>query len=500
MTRSAGTVFLAVPHGFAARYLLHTDIYRTLHDAGARIVILSPSHDDPSMAAEFAGDRVTLEPLRDHLGRAERSKTHFVVSHVRAYALAGRSGAFRNKYDSFRGRYRAKNAWLAGAIHAGVHVAWRSRAARRALLRLEGARYAPPVHGDLFERHRPDLVVTTSTGYLKEDGILLREAAARGIPSVAVVLGWDNPTSKGYRGAEPGHVVAWSERMAEQVAEYQDFPRRRIVVGGVAHFDPYVRPDGLMSREELFAALGLDPERRLILYATSSPGAWAHNATVAETIATAIADGSLGVDAQQVVRVHPNFFRARTAAPMEPFERLAAAHPHVHVDVPGVQAGAMRVRLDRDDALRLGALIKHADVLVNLFSTTTVEGCLLDTPVVQVHQQAYDTEPDERFASGRRETWDRYIHMRRVVERGAARTARSPEELVAHLRAYLADPSLDRPARLEAARVECGPTDGHAGERIGAFLLGRMGAPAVSGAPLPASPPPAAGAAVRSAS
>lgn len=497
MTGDAGTVFLAVPHGFAARYLLHTDIFRTLHDAGARIVILSPSHDDPSMAAEFAGDRVALEPLRDRLGgRTERSRTHFLVSHVRAYALAGRSGAFRNKYDSFRSRYRTKNALLGGAVHAGLHVAWRSRAVRRGVLRLETARYSPPVHGDLFERHRPDLVVTSSVGFLREDGILLREARSRGIPSVAVVMGWDNPTSKGYRGADPGHIVVWSDRMAEQVADYQDFPRERIVVGGVAHFDPYVRPDGLMSREELFAGLGLDPGRRLILYATSSPGAWAHNATVAETIASAISDGALGVPAQQVVRVHPNFFRTRTAAPMEPFERLVAEHPHVHVDVPGVRAGAMRVRMDRDDAGRLGALIKHADVLVNLFSTTTVEACLLDTPVVQVHQHAY-SPPDERFASGRRETWDRYIHMRRVVARGAARTARSPEELVAHLRAYLADPSLDRAARQEAGRVECGPTDGHAGERIGAFLLERMGAPGRAGVAVP-SPVGAAGA-VRSA-
>jgi hypothetical protein len=105
-----------------------------------------------------------------------------------------------------------------------------------------------------------------------------------------------------------------------------------------------------------------------------------------------------------------------------------------------------------------------------MFSTTTVEACLVDTPVVQVTQHAYDP-PDERFTSGRRQVWPEYIHMRRVVEIGAARTAASPQELVEHAAAYLADPSLDRAARADAARVECGPTDGHAGERLATLLL-----------------------------
>jgi len=463
----APTVMLAVTHGFAARYLLQTDVLPALRRAGATVVVLAPNAEDPSMLQEYPG--VQFEPLRSGLGRAQRSSLHFFLSHVRMFALAGRSGAFLNRWERFEARYRDKNPWMIRAIHASLRVAWRSRAVRRGLVRLESRRYAPLVNAEAFERWRPDVVATASVGYVQEDALVLREARRRGVPSAGIVMGWDNPTSKGYRGADPDRIVAWSERMAGLVADLQDFPRERIDVVGVAHFDRYVRPDALPSREALCALLGLDPSRPLIVYATSSPGAWTRNVDVAETLVAAIDDGRLA-DAQLVVRVHPNFFRADTPASLEPFERLVAARSDVRVDRPGIVAGDMRIRLDDDDATRLGALVARADVLVNMFSTTTVEACLCDTPVVQVTQHAYDP-PDERFTSGRRQTWPQYIHMRRVVEIGAARTAESPEQLVSLAATYLADPALDREARIDAARVECGPTDGHAGERLAERLL-----------------------------
>jgi hypothetical protein len=464
---STPTVLLAVTHGFAARYLLQTDVLAALQRAGATVVVLAPNAEDASMASDYPS--VRLEPLRSGLGRAERSSLWFFLSHVRMFALAGRSGAFLNRWEGFEARYRTKNPWMTRAIRAGLRVAWRSRAARRALVRLESRLYAPLVNADAFERWRPDVVATASVGYVAEDALVLREARRRGVPCAGIVMGWDNPTSKGYRGADPDRIVVWSDRMADLVSELQDFPRPRIDVAGVAHFDRYVRPGALPARKALCAQLGLDPARPLILYATSSPGAWTRNVDVAETLVTAIDDGRLA-GGQLVVRVHPNYFRADTPASLGPFERLAANRADVRLDRPGIVAGGMRIRLDNDDATRLGALIAHADVLVNMFSTTTVEACLCDTPVVQVSQHAYDA-PDERFTSGRRQAWPQYIHMRRVVEIGAARTAESPDQLVSLVAAYLANPALDRAARADAARVECGPTDGHAGERLAGYLL-----------------------------
>jgi hypothetical protein len=288
------------------------------------------------------------------------------------------------------------------------------------------------------------------------------------------VLSWDNPTTKRYRGAMPDRVLAWSERMAGQLVQFQDIPRRSIAITGVPQFDGYARPEALVNWEELCRQTGLDPERRLILFATSSPGAFAHNGLVAETLAGAIEDGSFG-NAQLVVRLHPIHFRTDHAGVPPELQALAERDPHVHLDLPQVLSNRLRCDLPADDGPRLAALLRHCAVLVNVFSTTTLEAFLLDRPVVMV---APESAVDPGAGAGEREaareatgSWDEYAHMREVVERGSARIARSMPQLVNLVRRYMEQPELDRELRIATGRAECGSVDGQAGKRVARELL-----------------------------
>src|SRR5690606_25036713 len=57
-------------------------------------------------------------------------------------------------------------------------------------------------------------------------------------------------------------------------------------------------------------------------------------------------------------------------------------------------------------------------------------------------------------------------HYRPVMELGAARIARSPEALAAHISAYLADPSLDRAGRRRLVELQVMSPLAGASERI----------------------------------
>jgi hypothetical protein len=313
-------------------------------------------------------------------------------------------------------------------------------------------------------------VVTTSPGWFLPDAIVLREARARGIPAATAVLSWDNPSSKGYRGGSPDRMVVWSDEMARQTAEYHDYPRERIVVGGVPHFDHYIRAGDLLSREELFARLGLDPARRLVVFATSLPRTFERSLDVAEELARAIDQDELGFPAQLVVRLHPMNFKGGERSELAGYERLSSRHGHVHLDVPEIVSQRLVCDLSADDGVRLGSLIKHCDVLVNVFSTTTLEAFLADRPVVLVSSRI-----DE--GSDRRD-FQEYAHVRSVMDSGAARVAGSLSEVTEHVRRYLADPSLDRARRVEVAARELGPADGRSGARTGRYLLELLGATA----------------------
>ena len=207
-----------------------------------------------------------------------------------------------------------------------------------------------------------------------------------------MVLSWDNPTSKGFRGAEPDLTIVWSDEMARQVAEHHDYPRDRIVAG-VPHFDDYVRHGALRTREEL----GLDADRRLILFATGAPATFGANVAVAEALAKAVASDALGFPSQLIVRSPPLNFRPGHKAPVDEYERLAATYGHTRLDIPDIRSESLTVDMADSDRLRLGALIKNCDVLVNVFSTTTLEAFLVDRPVVLVSS---DVDTDRPTADG----------------------------------------------------------------------------------------------------
>jgi hypothetical protein len=463
------TLFMVVHQGFVARYLLRTDILDSLSAAGARVVVLAPNHDEPYLEAELGAAGVRLEPLRADISEVA-SRLWLLLYHLRSYTL-GRvadTAALREKYGGARQQQRSRNRAAAWVIHAALQVLWRSRMARRALLGLESLLYSPRLHRDLFERYRPDLVVTTSPGWFVSDALVLREARREGVPTAVSVLSWDNPTSKGYRGAFPDRMIAWSERMADQIARHHDYPRDRIEACGVPHFDAYRREGELWSREELCSRLGLDPARRLIVFAASAPGQHSHNLEVAGALARAVADESLGLPAQLVVRLHPIYLRPDHMTPLDGFRELSERNPHVTLDVPEVVSDRLRCDLPRSDGLRLGSLLKNCDVLVNVFSTTTLEAFLLDRPVVLVNPV------------GR--AFGEYAHIRPVAQAGAALVAESPAQIAEHIRTYLRQPSLHSEARRRLALEECGPSDGHAGERIAERLLEQMGMVVPAGA------------------
>jgi CDP-Glycerol:Poly(glycerophosphate) glycerophosphotransferase len=465
-------VFLVVHMGFAARYLLRTDIFSTLKAAGLRIVILTPNPDEPYMVEEFADDNVLLERLGvdwTDFSLVLRSRVWSLLFYLRKFTLANghRSEALRDKYKSFETVVRGHSRIIAACFRIALGALSRSRTLRRIVLGVETRLFSPKVHADLFERYDPGLVVATSPGWFLPDAIVLREAEARGIPTSTVVLSWDNPTSKGYRGADPDQTIVWSDEMARQVAEHHDYPRERIVVAGVAHFDDYVQYGALPARHELSEQLGLDPRRRLILFATSSPGIFASNAAVAEALAEAVASNAFGVSCELIVRLHPINFRPDHMTPLDEFKRLADTYEHTHLDIPEIKSERLRVDMAGSDRVRLGSLIMNCDVLVNVFSTTTLEAFLVDRPVVLVTS---DLDAEVAGTETQRE-FDDYEHVRSVMAERAARVARSLPELMDHVRAYLADPSLDRDGRSRVAVRELGPTDGFAGRRVGESLL-----------------------------
>lgn len=423
-----------------------------------------------------------FEPLRrPRSDRGVRWPTAVAIARLlRANALDGRaSPLFAIKYASVRESLR--HDWprrIAVPVDLATrHLLWRCRAMRRIALGADLRLSDHRAHDDLFDRYQPDLVVAGSIGYYRPDEVVLQEAAKRGIPTVGVIHGWDNPTTKGYKAVEPDLVVAWSERMKGEIVRFHDVDRDHVAVGGVPHWDHYMAEGGLPGREQLFERLGLDPARRIVVFATFVPFTYDFpNAELSKALAAAAAGGELGDDIQLVIRLHPNFMRPAALEARRAIEAVAEPYEHVHVHVPETISESLD-HPSPEDARVLGGLIRHSDVLVNVFSTTTLEACLVDRPVVMAGPTAHLRDVDQCVATSAMARVEEFHHLRSVVDSGAARIAHDRDELVGHVRRYLDAASLDREARQRLAREICGPTDGSAGRRVGTLLAEQLASP-----------------------
>jgi hypothetical protein len=462
------TIVLLLSSGWGVRTFLQTDVLPELRRRARVVLFAAPDLVAP--LRERLGDDVPVESLHPFDPKAG------------AYGRAYR----RRNHHFFRlsstGTRRIKQAELYRTLHGLKRLAFdlreldarlfarRDRLAammereRRLLLRdyPHAADYERRLRG-----HGADLVVSTLP-HAHEEAPPAIVARHLGIPVGAWINSWDNLTSKPAYFTAYDHYFVWSEQLrSELLRYYPEAAAGTVDITGVPHFDWYRREPMLMSREELFAAYGFDPRRPLVLYGTATPHLAPAEHLVVQRLARDLAETAEALGSPQLlVRLHPGDGGGR-------FEDWSPG-PSAVLRIPGERG---RGRLGGycptlEENRELVSSIHHADVVVNLASTLTLDAALCDRPVVNV---AFDLSPQgppsQRAAD---KYYTHYDHYRTVVETGAVQLARSPQELLAQVAAYLRDPGLDREGRRRVADLWCGPRDGDAGRRLAAALLSRI--------------------------
>ncbi len=457
------TIFLSVPAGHNVANLLRGVVLsQLLSREDLRVVILSPFSIDPRFTSEFAHPRVAFEVLHAHRPRTlER-----VVDSILSERFLLETGLTAPRLQ--RDRARLTDGWRGRrALVALKSAVSRLPVSRWSWFRAAEACVPRDLYAPLFERCRPALVVTATAGFLLAEIPLIATARARGVPMMGADLGWDNLSSKYRPIRRVDYLTVWNEAMRDEAVRYHGFARDRVSVSGAVQFDLYLRGEALEPRHQFLRAIGADPDRRLVTLATPPYTMYPSAGLLVETLAQAVERDRLGPPAQLLVRVHPR-------DDLEAYQAYRA-RPHVLVEKPIARMTAVEGIPPYDvfaptvaNRQHLAATLAHSDVLVNFASTTTVEACIFDTPVINV---GFDAEPDLPLPVSIRRYYE-YEHYRPVIELGAARVARDPDDLVARVRHYLEDPSEDREARQALVRACCAFTDGESGTRVAKQILG----------------------------
>lgn len=473
-------VLVSVPHGFSAGNMLRTGLVQRMLDSAPfiRVVLASPLVDDAAFVREFGQPRVQFEPLPPHrpAGLEARLLALIQASYIDSSVIEAvqirRQEAVAKKSIRF---IRAKRRLASMLASSMVRMESRYDLIDRLI--------AHPRAEELFDRHQPALLVTSSPGLIQAEVPLLRTAVRRGVPSIAVDASWDNFTNKILPVRRVSRLVVWNQLMKQQAIAFHGYRPDDVHVTGPQHWDLYFRRGRESTRETFFRRIGADPTRKLVTLTTTPLELYPHYDHVLRVMIEAMTRGRWPGGCQLLVRVHPRDDLDRYRAFVD--------QPHVIVEKPfrtTVKAGdGLSVDITTESQQHLADTLRHSDVVVQVASTIAVEAAVFDTPVVNV---SFDGEvPAEWTRSARR--YLRFTHFANVVRHGAVSLAESPEQLVEGVAAYLTDPTLDAGGRRRVVQEQCQFLDGRSADRVAACVVDMLDG--VRGAAGVAARPPAAG-------
>jgi hypothetical protein len=471
-------IFISADHGMAIIYFLQSDVVPNLLRAGNEIIVLTDDETKDQIAERYAEPGLTFEGLRLKQATEYAQRVSPRLQWLLAY-LRRVGGSWRintEAMDSHIWEVWAENSWefrLGIWIPAALAILLlRTFASARKLLVQIQNRFVPTpnLYADLFEKYKPDLVIASTAGW-RLDRYLLREATLRHVPTMAAIVGWDNPSSYSISGAPVDYATCWSELQKKELVLGSDWDAQRVNIGGMPSYDGYFRKDWLLPKADYFKLHDLDPDRKLISYACSFVH-FAPNYPNVEALAKLVSSDSLAEPSQLLIRLHPSHFQDKPKIFAEERERIFAlekTHPHVHVVKP-VPLGGSLGYYSGEDMDEKSSMMAHSDVLVTVYSTMVVETAIHDTPIIAaVIDTPRGWNKPNKYSLSLKEigNWPTHQRFRKTK---AGRVANNETELCDVLNAYLKFRALDSVERRKFVEQEITYTDGSAGKRTAEFI------------------------------
>jgi len=445
------TVLIPIHDGTVSKNLLRTDFLRILKDTDAIRIVLLPAHADLQMYEKEFGqmDKVIIEHSKVY---NENDRIEIFFGSIFKHSIPTKFMKIR-QVDWYRNQGKYVLYYGTSVLRFLGH----SRLWRRFLRVINNLEPIDPKVRAVYEKWKPDIVFAP-TMVSRVEVALMRLARRDKKIVIGMPKSFDNLTSKAFLRVHPDVLIVPNETGVKEAVTLYDFPSDRIVVGGICQYDAYVHPEIIEERETFLSKLGLNPQKRTILYAPA--GDWM-NPTDHEVLAEILKwiDEGIFPNTQVLLRLHPTY-ESKT-------EELKG-HPNLIVERPGKHFGNLKwYEFEKEDIKHLANSLYHADVVINTASTMMVEGSIFDTPVISLGFDGYK-KMDYWHSVVR--YYDRE-HLVPIATSEGVRLVKSFEELKSSLATYFENPQQDTEGRKEVVKRVCYKLDGKSCERTAQVVL-----------------------------
>ncbi len=453
------TILMPVGNGSIARNFLRGGFAELLASRGVRLVLLSPREKLQYYRSQFTSPYISWDVLpRGAVSRLERAWAFC------EHASLPTSTVYLMHWFYFR-RRGTKTHFLVRMLGFLFRMTlWSLGHFRsyRYIFRCAYALCAPRDFYEVLARHRPDIVFCPTLVYGGEYA-LIAAARRRGINTVGMPASWDNLTSKTFLRVPPNRLFVQTKIMKRDAVSFGDYPLSDITVVGAPQYDGHFKREGIVSREVFCDSLGASSGKNIILFAFSGKASFDADFEALAVLAGAFQAGALSRDAVQIlVRPYP-----KRKLSIAEYERIRTDFGFlIEPPVARVGEGKDAWEFDKHSLALLRNSLAHASVVVTACSTFFVEAAIFGTPLVAL---AFGPEGADFWnGAARYFSWN---HLSDLGRTGGIWRARSADELIAAIRAYLSTPSLHSAGRERIAREQAGYTDGACLERIVRELL-----------------------------
>lgn len=441
---------------FSVRYILRTGLLERIREYAQPVVVLGWSDHELEGELREAGAEVHfLKEAR--LGKEyQRVRSWINVLHVKrlnspsAGIWERRADLHRSLYGRLRRRARKRIFDVLLAIPGAVP--W--------LYEREISLFWSDTNASEIEKQVDALRVDAAfslTPFLADEQMLLRICALRGVPMCASILSFDNLTTRGWIAVPFQRYLLWNRYNAAELRRaYPYVMEQAITIVGAPQFDFYWNPDNFWSETEWRRQLSLPPTGPVILFAGGFYFCAPQEPHLLSQLDDAIENGEIRKDAIILFRNHP----------LDPIERwlpVMKKAKHVVLDDPWPSGRITgRTNLRQRDIQKLASSLYHSSVHVNIASTMTVDGAILDRPQIG---PAYDDTPGRRNDAATKDLYD-HEHFLPITNSGGLDIVKSRLELVTAVRSALEYPNKASAGRKRIVKEICTFDDGKATERV----------------------------------
>lgn len=449
-----------VPRGEVIRNFVHSGAFDQMAGSAelSLIAVTVNPEIDAALKARYGDVHELVESEEPWIVRVQRE----IIAETHNRWLWSRAARERSRLRDTEAVTLAERSKRAGKKLIAYPLA--NRSGLRFLTGLErrsSRRFSPKSsYEDLYTRLNPSLVFNGSHVHSSNATQAVQTAQWMGIPTATFIFSWDNLTSQGRIMLPYDYFLVWNESLKEQLVQMYDWIKHEnVFVTGTPQFDFHFRDEYYLGKKEYCERFGIDPGRPFVFYSTGMANHMPGEPEIVEQIAVML-DG-LDVEArpQLVVRVYP---KDRTGR----FEAVRKRRPDIIF--PKVEWDENWLTPKAEDSVSLVNAIRHCALGINVASTVSLELCMFDKPVINVGYNP-PTIPTEVLSYADYYDFD---HYKPVVDSGAVKVARSPDEMRTMIVDALANPGSNAYERRALIGRMFGDTlDGRSGERVAQVLV-----------------------------